>query len=189
MERRQRISLVALLVSVVGLSSCSSASVEGPCTGDEKRFCKDVEPGGGRLLQCLQEHQAELSDTCKLSLKAAKIPAQAQGGGELQMCEGDRDKFCTGVQPGDWRILKCLQAHEQGLSDACRKSLEAARARGQVQAGGGLLPCEGDRDKFCMGVQPGEWRILKCLKEHEPNLSSGCRIALAGKAIAPLGVR
>jgi hypothetical protein len=35
------------------------------CKTDVKKFCKNVKEGDGRLVQCLKEHQAELSSTCK----------------------------------------------------------------------------------------------------------------------------
>jgi hypothetical protein len=35
------------------------------CQADVSKFCKNVKQGDGRLVQCLREHQAELSSTCK----------------------------------------------------------------------------------------------------------------------------
>ena len=34
------------------------------CQADIRRFCPDVKPGGGQMLQCLQHHAQELSDGC-----------------------------------------------------------------------------------------------------------------------------
>ena len=39
------------------------------CQADAKKLCKDVKPGEGRVLECLQEHKSELSSAC-----AARIP-------------------------------------------------------------------------------------------------------------------
>jgi hypothetical protein len=35
------------------------------CKADVKRMCAGVKPGGGRLLQCLHEHDADLSPVCR----------------------------------------------------------------------------------------------------------------------------
>ncbi len=38
------------------------------CEGDAKNFCKDVKPGGGRIVQCLKQHEGELSSSCKAAM-------------------------------------------------------------------------------------------------------------------------
>jgi hypothetical protein len=40
-------------------------------------------------------------------------------------CKGDYDKFCSGVAPGGGRIIACLNKQRDGLSDACKKVLDA----------------------------------------------------------------
>jgi len=35
------------------------------CKTDVAKFCKDIKPGDKRLVQCLKEHQTELSTSCK----------------------------------------------------------------------------------------------------------------------------
>lgn len=42
------------------------------CKDDMVKFCKGVRPGGGRILQCLKEHEAELSPECKAKMSAGK---------------------------------------------------------------------------------------------------------------------
>lgn len=34
------------------------------CGADIKNFCADVKPGEGRIVQCLEQHQAEVSQPC-----------------------------------------------------------------------------------------------------------------------------
>jgi hypothetical protein len=38
------------------------------CQADIRRFCPDLRPGGGQMLQCLQQHAQELSDGCYATL-------------------------------------------------------------------------------------------------------------------------
>lgn len=35
------------------------------CHDDVQKVCKDVQPGGGRIVQCLKQHEGELSPACK----------------------------------------------------------------------------------------------------------------------------
>jgi hypothetical protein len=40
--------------------------------------------------------------------------------------------------------------------------------------------CRADVEKLCKGIQPGGGRIAMCMKQHESELSPGCREAIAG---------
>lgn len=40
---------------------------------------------------------------------------------------------------------------------------------------GETRPCADEIAKFCKDAKPGEGRIMRCLKEHENELSTGCK--------------
>lgn len=42
------------------------------CKEDAGKLCKDTKPGGGRILQCLKQHEGELSAACKDSMQQSK---------------------------------------------------------------------------------------------------------------------
>ena len=42
------------------------------CNGDMTKFCTSTKPGGGRILQCLKQHEAELTPQCKEKLAQPK---------------------------------------------------------------------------------------------------------------------
>ncbi len=42
----------------------------------------------------------------------------------------------------------------------------------------GAQACQADARKLCAGQRPGGGRILGCLKQHESELSEGCKAAL-----------
>jgi hypothetical protein len=42
------------------------------CKADASRLCKQVRPGGGRILQCLREHDSELATGCREAVNAGK---------------------------------------------------------------------------------------------------------------------
>ena len=41
------------------------------CHEDAKNLCKDVKPGEGRIVQCLKQHEGELSQACKEQMARA----------------------------------------------------------------------------------------------------------------------
>jgi hypothetical protein len=44
-------------------------SFKSACEIDIKEFCADVQPGGGRILQCLEDRYQEVSDACYHTLR------------------------------------------------------------------------------------------------------------------------
>lgn len=46
---------------------------EGPCKADREKFCKDVKPGEGRIIECMKGKIAELSPDCKAHIVKEKM--------------------------------------------------------------------------------------------------------------------
>jgi Cysteine rich repeat len=114
---------VAMLVGLWMLAlQPSSASANDPCAADTAKFCAGVQKGGARVVKCLADHTAQLSDTCKAHL--ARIEAQRE---VHKACAADTQKFCKGVNVGDARVAKCLEEHEASLSAECKKARAAFR--------------------------------------------------------------
>jgi hypothetical protein len=93
---------------------------------------------------------------------------------EALICADDIEKYCKETKPGGGRILNCLKAHETELSESCR---------GKISELQGIIKdsqeaCSGDIAQFCKEVQPGGGRILKCLREHDKELSPSCSAKL-----------
>jgi len=113
--------IIVSLFSVV-LYSHSHAYAEEAliCADDIEKYCKEIKPGGGRLLECLKSHETELSLSCR-----GKI-GELQGiiKGCEQACSGDIAQFCKDVQPGGGRIIKCLRRHDKELSSSYSSKLE-----------------------------------------------------------------
>jgi hypothetical protein len=47
-----------------------------------------------------------------------------------------------------------------------------------AQQGVANSPCRGELSQVCAGVQPGEGRVMACVKEHFGRLSTSCQNAL-----------
>jgi len=49
-----------------------TAEQRSACMGDYEKFCKGVEPGGGRIIACLSKSSDKLTPNCKKVLAAAE---------------------------------------------------------------------------------------------------------------------
>ena len=49
-----------------------TAEQRSACMGDFKKYCKDVTPGGGRIIACLAKESDNLTPACKKVLAAAE---------------------------------------------------------------------------------------------------------------------
>lgn len=97
------------------------------CRGDLERLCGDVKPGGGTRIQCLKDHEAELSDSCRTQIAEHSQQGHEHAGKIVQACGEDAKKLCTDVEPGSGGIPRCLRDHEADLSTGCRDALPQPR--------------------------------------------------------------
>ena len=58
----------------------------------------------------------------------------------MQVCRGDYDRLCGGVQLGGGRVLACLQNHAGQLSAACGQAMPRAEALKNGAAAAGVMP-------------------------------------------------
>ena len=114
-----RISVVAV-VAVAGVLFCvapgqAASGTAGTCQAELEKFCAGVQTGEGRVLKCLEEHDADLSAACR-----AHVNTMAQ----YQACLDDAVRLCPGIQPGVGKGLKCLRSHMTDLSTDCKRELQ-----------------------------------------------------------------
>jgi len=111
---------------------------------------------------------------------------------EISGCEADTDLLCPGLQPNSRKSFMCLMAYEDNLSNSCALGIvEAAMTleAGMMAIDYSIKACEADADKFCLDVEPGEGRIVKCLRQNESGLGSQCVTALKETGLWNLGVK
>jgi hypothetical protein len=126
---RKMTKIFALTVALFCLSLWIRINVYAedtrPCADDISKFCKDVKPGGGRIANCLKEHENDLSPACKKRTEEMMMRAKEVH----KACADDIDKFCKDVQPGKGNIARCLREHKGELSPECREEFRKARHR------------------------------------------------------------
>jgi hypothetical protein len=117
--------IVSLLYGVLCFNSHTYAQESLICADDIEKYCKEIKPGGGRILECLKSHETELSESCRGKISELQgIIKDSQ-----EACSGDIAQFCKEVQPGGGRILKCLREHDKELSPSCSAKLEMISKR------------------------------------------------------------
>ncbi len=99
----------------------------------------------------------------------------------MEGCRTDIDAYCEQVTPGEQRLLACVYAHDDKVSDECKRDARDALLLvkadiAQANFVGKL--CGSDILAHCGDVEPGNGRIEACLTEKRADLSQTCREAL-----------
>ena len=100
---------------------------------------------------------------------------------EVHGCDADAKKLCPGLESNSRKVFMCLAAYEDNLSQSCKLGIaEAAMTleQGLLAIDYSIRSCQKDADTYCLDVEPGEGRIVGCLKQNESKLEKQCVTAL-----------
>jgi hypothetical protein len=75
--------------------------IKKACKNDVNKFCKDVQAGGGKIWDCLKQHESDLSSACRKETKekAARGTASEQPGSTMQKQPSEQNP--SGQTPSD----------------------------------------------------------------------------------------
>jgi Cysteine rich repeat len=113
-----------LVISAALLLSQSSAVAQGAakaCVVDVKKNCAGVEPGEGRIADCIKKHVGDLSAPCQELLASTAAAAKT--------CTDDVKQRCADARRRAAKIA-CLKSTLTNLGDGCKSAIS------QVAAGG-----------------------------------------------------
>lgn len=111
---------------------------------------------------------------------------------EVKSCDADAAILCPGLPLNSQKSFMCLTAYEDNLSMGCKIGIvEAAIAleMGMIAIDYSIKACEADADKHCLNVEPGEGRIVSCLRKNESKLTKECTGALKETGLWNLGAK
>ena len=93
----------------------------GVCAADIKAKCAGVQPGEGRIRDCVKTHVAEFSDPCKARLARVAEISKA--------CAADIKENCADKEKGRGKVRACIQKIIGNIkSDQCKEALAQAVA-------------------------------------------------------------
>ena len=97
-----------------------------------------------------------------------------------QGCNKEINTYCKEVTPGEGRVLACLYAYSDKLTNRCEYALYDAAV--QLERAVAALTyianeCRDDIQTYCSAVRPGGGRILRCLESNESKISDRCKSA------------
>ncbi|KAK9820440.1 hypothetical protein WJX72_010380 [[Myrmecia] bisecta] len=156
------------------------------CREDVDKFCKDTEPGEGRVHECLRAQREALSEACrKEELKLNIIQSRdIRLRPKLnKLCSEEIAVYCKEVKPGKGRVFKCLQENlaKPDFGQQCKEQVEQREARMQEDYRldyGVSSACKADVDQRCAaekGKAHGNAEVLKCLVNNFSSISEGCQ--------------
>lgn len=96
----------------------------------------------------------------------------------LNACAGDIEKYCSQVTLGDGRLIACMYAHEDKISEQCDVAIADAADQldwflSRVRTA--IAQCAPDIEKHCANVAAGQGRIFMCLNDKKPELGEACQ--------------
>lgn len=112
-----------------------------------------------------------------LSLADEKGPVEIVADG----CSKEIATYCKGVTPGEERVLACLFAYEDKLSNRCEYALYDVSA--QLERAIAALTflaneCKDDLKTYCSDIKPGEGRLIDCIDKNMEKVSGRCKQAI-----------
>ena len=111
-----------LVISAALLLSGSSAVAQGAakaCVADVKKNCAGVEPGEGRIADCIKKHVGDLSAPCQQLLASTAAAAKT--------CTDDVKQRCADARRRTAKIA-CLKSTLTNLSDGCKSAISQVAA-------------------------------------------------------------
>jgi hypothetical protein len=125
-------------------------TIKQSCRSDYMNVCASVPTGGRAALQCLQQHQSNVSASCQDALSAigggastattgqahrseaaprsaASMSIRQQAALMRNACGEDFRAYCRGVGLGGGHAIACLSENQTRLSPNCRSALVEAR--------------------------------------------------------------
>jgi hypothetical protein len=117
--------------TIVEKLTAKITKLENACASDIKKYCKDVTPGEGRMIYCMQAHEDKISPKCAYELEEAAGSVQATADllkDGVVACKAEITGVCGKIQPGQGRIAACLIANKSTASKDCADAIQKVEA-------------------------------------------------------------
>jgi hypothetical protein len=102
------------------------------CEKEITTYCKAVTPGKGRVLACLYSYEDKLSNRCEYALydAAAQLQRFVTAVNYLATeCRDDLKTYCSGVKPGEGRLMECIDKNMAKVSGRCKQAIQDVKMK------------------------------------------------------------
>lgn len=110
-------AILASQVLLISLAAQPSGNQKNVCKADVKKYCGEVQPGDGKIIQCLISNESRLSQACKLHVGNWNNVRFA--------CQQDQQKYCKGLTNA--KLQQCIRKNRKNFSAACKGAVNKAR--------------------------------------------------------------
>jgi len=159
------------------------------CKSEISLFCSEVPHGHALVIKCLEEHleKSGMGESCKeeVSKFENRENQDYRLNYRLNMaCELEIDMMCAHAcnpmmgEACGGSVLRCLSDRQDEIKgEDCKKEvdyfigMEVSDFRNDVML---AEACRGDVEQFCGSVEPGNGRVLRCLRDNRDSLSKAC---------------
>lgn len=138
-------------------SEAQVAAIRSACSGDYRKVCSSVPPGGSAALQCLEQNKAKVSASCAQAIAGAGGAPAAKS--VAVAAAPTAPPTATPAPAAPAMVLRPLRPLEE---------LRIVR-----------VACGSDARAYCSGIEPGGGRIAQCLAANAGSLSPSCKGMLA----------
>lgn len=190
-----RIRGLALLVNLLAIAIIQAAGAQqstGPsaavldalraaCQDDAQKLCAGVQPGGGRIINCLVQHKDQVSDACKQAfIKAKQAAGQQQNQGQSSESQGQapagvqrQSDSTASAQPGSGRYYRMKRVPIDDKADNVPAAVGVMipttwQLQGSIRTMGGLGGCFADMEAVSIHAQSADGSLVF---EAMPNLT------------------
>lgn len=156
------------------------------CRNDVEKYCKDVEPGEGRVHQCLRFHREFISEPCRneenklsqVEYRDIRLRPKLN-----KLCSEERAVYCKDVKPGRARVVRCLVENmaQPNFGEECkielRKREDAVKSDYRLDVGV-FTNCQADVDRLCAAAKAklrGNATVLLCLADNFVDTDDACQ--------------
>ncbi len=121
--------LAAMLLAggVAAAEETIVSTVTKGCEKELKTYCKDVAPGEGRVVACLYAFSDKISPRCEYALYDAAAQLERALTAltyVVNECRADLTSFCSDVQPGQGRVMACMEKNKDKVSARCKQAIK-----------------------------------------------------------------
>src|SRR5262249_28928326 len=98
-------------------------------------------------------------------------------------CRDDIQRLCKDLKGPE--LEACMRQHADQVSPACKARIAEVRELVRKRGEDLKKACKTELQKYCKSAEEGAFRMMKCLKEHDAQLSSGCKPELDKRPARP----